>query len=111
MLVGAGPNTSVNGSACATVCPVSATVTVHAACDDKGRHQIDVTWTAENLPGVYQGAVSIGGHVSTVDVAPGETRTVNGVVTAGQDVTVGYQILDSAGMVLITSTLDAFTQH
>ena len=111
VLVGAGPNVTVNGSACATVCPVSATVTVHAQCDDKGRHQVDVTWTVEDLPGSYVGTVNIGGHASQVEVAAGETRTVSGQVTAGQDVTVGYQILDSTGAVLVTATLDGFTQR
>ena len=51
VLVGAGPNATVNGSACATVCPVSADVHIHAQCDDKGNHQVDITFTAENLRG------------------------------------------------------------
>ena len=110
-MIGAGFIDTANGSACATVCPVSAAVTVHAQCDDKGRHEVDITFTAENLPGNYQGTIDIGGHASTVEVAPGETRTVNGVVSAGQDVTVGYQILDQSGTVLVTSTLDSFTQR
>ena len=63
-MIGAGFTDAASGTACSTVCPVSATVTVHAACDDKGRHSVDITWTAENLPGVYRGTVAIGGHAS-----------------------------------------------
>ena len=109
ILVGAGPNVTVNGSACASVCPVSATVTESAACTDQGAHQLTVTYTADATPGSYRATLSVNGVPATSALAPESTVTLQVQVHAGDVVSVSWQALDNGGNVLINRTLTSLT--
>jgi hypothetical protein len=104
-LIGAGPQSTVTSTACATVCPVTARINIDAPCEGSTRHTLTVDFRAESIPGTYRGFILVNGTRTVADLKPGQAATITTQISDGDTLQAGWEILGDRGDVLVTRTL------